>query len=88
MEIEYSPRFLRQYRKLPTTLQDIVDVRVEFLRADPFDICLRTHKLQGRLKGYHACELTASARMIILLFLPDRIRLMAVGEHDIYEKEL
>ncbi len=78
--------FKRKTRKNPQLQKQIFDV-LELLAREPFNPLLRTHKLQGQLKGLWACWVEYDCR-IVFAFEPDpetgeeMIALIDVGTHD------
>ncbi len=86
MEIEYSPLFARQYKKLPLQVQKKAESCEDLFRANPFDSRLKTHKLNGPLKGFHAFSITGSHRIIFDISSDQKkVRFYQVGTHDIYD---
>lgn len=86
MNIFYSPKFERDFRKLPHDVQLRAEPVLTLLEHDPFSPKLKTHKLHGDLKKYWACSVDYSHR-ILFQFVPEQngIMLRGVGNHSIYE---
>ena len=86
MEIIYSSKFAREYKKLPAEIKNIAQEQEEIFRKDPFDPKLKTHKLKGRLNGFLSFSIGYRYR-IIFEFLKDKrmVYFHSVGDHDIYE---
>jgi proteic killer suppression protein len=84
MKILYSPKFIRQYKKLSSEIKDRFEAKEGVLRANPFDNRLKTHKLNGDLKDYWAFSIDYEIRVIFLFIDSNTIRLELVGDHDIY----
>ncbi len=86
MEIIYSPKFVREYKKLPIKIKDIAEEQEIIFRKDPFDPKLKTHKLKGKLNGFLSFSIGYKYR-IIFEFSKDKNKIYfhAVGDHDIYE---
>ncbi|HBU07179.1 MAG TPA: type II toxin-antitoxin system mRNA interferase toxin, RelE/StbE family [Candidatus Magasanikbacteria bacterium] len=86
MEIIYSSKFAREYKKLPNNVKDIAEEQEEIFREDPFDPRLKTHKLKGRLNGFLSFSIGYKYR-IIFEFTKDKnvVYFHSVGDHDIYE---
>lgn len=85
MEIEYSPKFLKQYKKLPKEAKKSAIKCEKLFRVNPFDPKLKTHKLHGTMREYWAFSISYSYR-IGFTFINSRIaRFHAVGTHDIYK---
>lgn len=86
MEIIYSPSFKKAYKKLPENLKDAAEEKEDIFRRNPFDKRLRTHALEGRLKGLHSFSIDKKHR-IIFEFSDGRNEVVfhAVGNHNVYK---
>lgn len=86
MEIIYSSKFAREYKKLPDNIKDIAEEQEILFRNNPFDPKLKTHKLKGKLDGFLAFSVGYKYR-IIFEFAKEKNRVYfhSVGGHDIYE---
>lgn len=86
MEIIYSSKFAREYKKLPPEVKAIAELQEVIFRQNPFDQKLKTHKLKGKLSGFLSFSIGYKYR-IIFEFSKDKktIYFHAVGEHDIYQ---
>ncbi|MCX6718995.1 MAG: type II toxin-antitoxin system mRNA interferase toxin, RelE/StbE family [Candidatus Taylorbacteria bacterium] len=85
MQIFYSSKFEKQYRKLPEVIKSMAEEKEIIFRANPFDTTLSTHKLHGKLKGHYAFSINDKYRIIFEFVNPDNIRFHYVGTHDVYE---
>jgi addiction module RelE/StbE family toxin len=53
------------------------------LEKAPFHPVLKTHKLKGNLKEFHACSINYEYRIVfVILIQNDEITLFDVGTHD------
>jgi mRNA-degrading endonuclease YafQ of YafQ-DinJ toxin-antitoxin module len=52
MEIIYSSKFAREYKKLPRKVKSKAEEHETIFRQNPYDPRLNTHKLHGRLKEF------------------------------------
>lgn len=86
MEIIYSSKFAREYKKLPSNIKDIAEEQEILFRKDPFDSKLKTHKLKGKLSGFLSFSIGYKYR-IIFEFSKDKMSAYfhSVGDHDIYQ---
>lgn len=88
MEIIYSPKFAREYKKLPTNIKDIAEKQETIFRENPFDSRLKTHKLciKGKLNEFSSFSIGYKYR-IIFEFIEDKqtAYFHSVGTHDIYQ---
>jgi mRNA-degrading endonuclease YafQ of YafQ-DinJ toxin-antitoxin module len=86
MEIIYSSKFAREYKKLPNDIKDIAEEQETLFRKDPFDPMIKTHKLKGKLRGFLSFSIGYKYR-IIFEFAKDKntVYFHSVGDHDIYQ---
>jgi len=86
MEILYTSKFAREYKKLPGDIKDIAEKQEIIFRKNPFNPKLKTHKLKGRLNGFLSFSIGHRYR-IIFEFAKDRkiIYFHSAGDHDIYQ---
>jgi len=86
MEIIYSSKFAKEYKKLPARIKDIAEEQEIIFREDPFCPKLKTHKLKGRLNGFLSFSIGYKYR-IIFEFTKDKktVYFHSVGNHDIYQ---
>lgn len=85
MQIEYSPKFARLYKKLPKEIKISAEEREKIFRQNPFDARLKTHKLGGVLKNYWAFWIDYKYRIIFSLLDKNTARFHIVGDHSIYK---
>lgn len=83
-----SSAFLRAAKRILKRRPELIPVVNETLLAlesDAFDPRLRTHKLQGDLRGYWSCSVEYDLR-IVFEFVQDQgleaILLASIGSHD------
>lgn len=83
MDIQYSSRFKRSFKKLDRQLQTTAWEKLEIFRQDYNDPRLKTHKLKST--GYYAFSVTYKIR-IIFLIANQIIVLVNIDDHSIYQK--
>lgn len=88
MRIIYSPRFASEYRKLPQEVRIKAEAQEQIFRANPFDVRLRTHKLQGRLSDLWAWSVDYRYRIVFEFIEGDRVVFHLIGDHSIYKRLL
>lgn len=86
MEIIYSSKFAREYKKLLAQIKDIAEQLEKIFRQNPFDSKLKTHKLKGKLSGFLSFSVGFKYR-IVFEFTNDKktVHFHSVGDHDIYQ---
>lgn len=85
MQIEYSPKFVRQFKKLSNKVKESTLLCEELFRNNPFDPKLKTHKLNGAMREYWAFSIPFSHRIGFTFIDGDLVRFHAVGTHNIYK---
>lgn len=86
IEIEYSPKFAKTYKKLPAGVKKIAVEKEKIFRRNPFDKRLKTHKLSGRLEGYWSFSISYKYRIIFSFVNEKLVRFHTVGGHAIYRQ--
>lgn len=86
VEIFYSPKFLKMYRKLPRRVKLSAHQKENIFRQNPYDPGLKTHKLTGKLKKYWAFSIGYNYRIVFSFTSDQNVRFHAVGTHAIYNR--
>ena len=85
MEVRYTARFARAYRKLPADIKNLAEQRELLFRENPFHSRLNTHKLHGRWSDFWSFSVGYRYR-IIFEFGDDEIAYFHdIGNHDVYQ---
>ena len=86
MEIIYSPKFGREYKKLSKNIKGMAEQQETLFRDNPFDPKLKTHKLKGKLEGFLSFSIGYKYRIIFEFSKDKNIAYFhSVGNHDIYQ---
>lgn len=85
MEIIYTSKFEREYKKLPNKIKLLAEKKEIVFRKNPFEQNLDTHKLHGRLKDFWSFSVGFKYRIIFEFAEKDSIHFHSVGNHDIYQ---
>ncbi len=86
MEIVYTSKFAREYKKLPDEVKDIAEKSEALFRKNPFDLKLKTHKLKGSLEGFFSFSIGYKYRIIFEFSKSKkRVYFHSVGDHDVYQ---
>lgn len=84
MEFLYTAKFLRSLHKLSSEIQVDTVSSVEEFKHTKNNQKLALHKLQGKMKKYHAFSANFYYRIIIKVE-KDEVFFMDVGTHDVYK---
>ena len=86
MDILYSSKFAREYKKLPNNIKDIAEQQEILFRKDPFNPKLKTHQLKGKLSGFLSFSIGYKYRIIFEFSQNKDIAYFhSIGDHDIYQ---
>lgn len=86
MEIIYTSKFAREYRKLPPSVKQLAEKHERLFRDNLFDPKLKTHKLKGALKDFFSFSIGYKYRIIFEFGRNKQIVYFhSVGDHDIYQ---
>lgn len=84
LKVLYRPVFVRKYWRLPSSLREEVNEKIELFRKDPTHSFLKIHKLKGKLEGFLSFSVNYQYRVIFEFAGKNAIRLFTVGKHEIY----
>ena len=84
MEILYTSRFLRSYKKLSAEIKDKVKKKEGIIKKDIFDKTLKTHRLRGNFEGFYALSIDYRNRIIFEIENNKTVVLYDIGDHNIY----
>ncbi len=78
----YQKKEQKFFKKHPNLLDKYANV-LKKLSNEPSEPTLKLHKLQGKLKDFHAVSLSYEYRVILLINIVDeKIVLVDIGTHD------
>ena len=82
MTIQYTPKFKKQYKKLPDKLQHQFDERLRLFVKDPSNPVLRVHPLKGSYSGYWSMNISGDLRALYLKKSDELIIFALIGTHS------
>ena len=82
MTIQYTPKFKKQYKKLPHKIQRQFDRRLRLLFEDPNNPQLRIHPLKGAYGGYWSMNVSGDFRALYLKRGKRIIIFALIGTHS------
>lgn len=86
MIIYHHPRFKKSYYGLDEQIKAQAEKSVALFRSDPFNVCLDTHRLHGKLKKQWSFSVNIRHR-ILFEFLnkaQTEVVFLDIGDHRIY----
>ncbi|MFA4845844.1 MAG: type II toxin-antitoxin system mRNA interferase toxin, RelE/StbE family [Patescibacteria group bacterium] len=84
-EVLYTPHFKRDAKRLPISMRKLVEDRLKRFKNEPFDPLLKTHKLDGKLRGHWSFSIDHKIRVIFTIEDKAVFVLHAIGDHSIYD---
>ncbi len=86
LQIIFTERYTRSYKKLGAHLKQEVKDAVELFRDPANNQRLRLHKLHGRMNSYHSFSINYRVRIVVRLVKKKAIAILIdVGDHSLYE---
>ncbi len=85
MQILYSARFVRRYKKLTASVKSSAEHREKLFRKDRNNPLLGTHKLKGKMAGLWAFSISDRFRIIFEQVDEETTIFHTVGDHNVYE---
>ncbi len=85
MEILYTKRFQKHYKKLDSYIQTRVKSSIRIFQENPWDTKLRNHPLEWEYIGYRSIDVTGDFRIVFAELSDDTyelIELIDVGTHS------
>jgi addiction module RelE/StbE family toxin len=85
IEIAFSSSFKKIFKK---KIKGNEDLEIKFWKAiqafisDPFNACLRTHKLSGQLKDLWSFSVEYDTRIVFYFEEKNKAVLINIGKHD------
>lgn len=81
MELEYSPGFVKNFKKAPRNIQVAVRKRLAMFVHEPNHRLLRNHPLSGSYASYRSINVTGDWRVIYKPVGKKTAYLVAMGTH-------
>lgn len=81
--VEYTPEFIKNWKKIPKTIQDKAIAKEKIFKDDCFAKSLKTHKLKGKMDGFLSFSIDYHWRIVFLID-GDKAIFITIGTHSIY----
>jgi len=89
LEVVYSKRFLRQFKKISrsdTRLADEIKEKIGLFKNKSMHKQLKVHVIKGKLQGCYSFSVNYKHRIIFEYLKSSEAHLLDVGDHGIYTK--
>ncbi len=82
MQISFSNKFKKQYKKLPSYIKDKFDEKLLIFSKDKNDPVLNNHKLHGKFKNFRSIDITGDIRAVYEEINRNSVYFVSVGSHS------
>lgn len=83
MQIEYSKKFIKEFKKCPPNIKKLFVSKLNILIDDKFNISLKNHSLSGKLKNCRSININSDWRAIYQKIDNGEIAyFVAIGTHS------
>ncbi len=82
MKIYYSPKFAKEYRKLPLKIKLLAEKKEEIFRNYPFDLRLKTVKISEKYRKLWAFSIGHGYKIVLEFTKIDTARFHTVGIYE------
>jgi mRNA-degrading endonuclease YafQ of YafQ-DinJ toxin-antitoxin module len=83
--IEYSQKFLKSLKKLPSRIITNAEEKEKLFRDNPYLPILKTHRLLGEKTEAWAFWINYSYRIKFIFIDDDSVLFLDIGTHNIYK---
>ena len=70
---------------MPSEIKEVAEEKEEIFRRDPFDACLKTHKLHGKLNDFWSFSIGYKYRVVFEFGKNNVVYFHLAGNHKIYQ---
>lgn len=81
MRVEYKKRFQKEFKKLPTKLQERFYTRLELLLNDKFSPVLNNHSVDKAFPGCRSINVSGDYRAVFLEY-GEVVTFITIGDHS------
>jgi len=81
MDIDYSKKFRKQYKKLPENIKERCRERLQIFKSNSFSRELNNHALQGEYSGCRSINITGNLRAVYEV-RREGLRFLAIDTHS------
>ena len=83
MQIQYSKKFIKEFKKCPENIKTNFKKRLVIFINDPYNSILNNHSLVGELKNYRSINISGDWRAIFEEITEDHIAyFVTIGTHS------
>ena len=83
MQIEYSQKFIKEFKRCPQSIKNSFKLRLKIFTNEPLSPILNNHSLHGKLKGLKSINVTGDWRAIFEeLENNEVVYFITIGKHS------
>ena len=81
MQFNYSSKFKKKIKKIPTEIIHKFKERSKLFEKNQFEHILSNHKLHGEYAGYNSINITGNYRAVFKYVTEDQVIFYDIGTH-------
>lgn len=85
MEIFYTPKFAKTFKKIPTKIQLLAVKKEKIFLANLHDPRLNTHALTGEMSGNWSFSVNYQYRVVFCFIENNNVLFIVIGTHEVYK---
>ena len=82
MQISFSNKFKKQYKKSSNHIKDKLDERLLIFSENKNDLILNNHKLHGKFKNFKSIDVTGDIRAVYEEIDENSTHFVSMGSHS------
>ncbi len=82
MQINYHKKFLKDFDRLNTKIQQKFFERLRIFSRNPFDAVLNNHAVDGVYPGWRSINITGDFRALYEIPSENAVKFMRIGTHS------
>lgn len=85
MDIFYTPRFTKTFRKIPKKIQLLAIKKEKIFLENLHDPRLNTHALSGEMSEYWSFSVNYQYRIVFCFIENNNVLFIVIGTHEVYK---
>lgn len=86
IKIHFKPTFVRGFKKMEKNLQEEALEKIELFKDAKNHKQLKVHKLHGVLANRYSFSVNYRFRIVFVYLSKSEAVLLAIGDHEVYDK--
>lgn len=84
VNVIFTEKFISQFESLSPKVQKLAEKKINIFQNNPKYPSLKTHKLNGVLKGYFSFSVDYKIRIVFEYDKKDTVLFLKIGDREVY----